>query len=270
MASSSDDAGSLRDHSTDDRIDTSSEDARTISDRSDRTESSAECRWKTDHFHYQECSRYFDCPTHTIPRRLSIDRDGGLRGSPHTERDTQDSTVDAPPSQDSSRPESLSSARARSNASTPELPQQLTTEDWDAPQDTAGPSGTTHERGILGEEGHDEGTQSSWSFAASQPSADSTIRAMESPGYEAARPPVPSFEAPLPLSPPLRGSRGSSGNPPGYHGHALPPVPRQRGYGASRRPSDAGLPRWVPDAEVTYCPICQTQFSFFVRKHHCR
>lgn len=30
------------------------------------------------------------------------------------------------------------------------------------------------------------------------------------------------------------------------------------------------LPRWQPDAEVTYCPICQTQFSIFVRKHHCR
>lgn len=33
---------------------------------------------------------------------------------------------------------------------------------------------------------------------------------------------------------------------------------------------DIVLPRWQPDAEVTYCPICRTQFSFFVRKHHCR
>jgi hypothetical protein len=30
------------------------------------------------------------------------------------------------------------------------------------------------------------------------------------------------------------------------------------------------LPRWQPDGEVTYCPICSTQFSFFIRKHHCR
>jgi len=30
------------------------------------------------------------------------------------------------------------------------------------------------------------------------------------------------------------------------------------------------IPRWQPDAEVTYCPICSTQFSFFIRKHHCR
>lgn len=33
---------------------------------------------------------------------------------------------------------------------------------------------------------------------------------------------------------------------------------------------DIVLPRWQPDAEVTYCPICSTQFSFFIRKHHCR
>lgn len=35
-------------------------------------------------------------------------------------------------------------------------------------------------------------------------------------------------------------------------------------------PLEFVLPRWQPDAEVTYCPICQTQFSIFVRKHHCR
>lgn len=37
-----------------------------------------------------------------------------------------------------------------------------------------------------------------------------------------------------------------------------------------RRTQDVALPRWQSDAEVTYCPICKTQFSFFVRKHHCR
>ncbi|OTA84580.1 hypothetical protein M434DRAFT_400420 [Hypoxylon sp. CO27-5] len=37
-----------------------------------------------------------------------------------------------------------------------------------------------------------------------------------------------------------------------------------------RSPQDITLPRWQPDSEVTYCPICHTQFSFFVRKHHCR
>jgi hypothetical protein len=37
-----------------------------------------------------------------------------------------------------------------------------------------------------------------------------------------------------------------------------------------REPVEYSLPRWQPDAEVTYCPICNAQFSIFVRKHHCR
>ncbi|KAI1465665.1 FYVE-domain-containing protein [Daldinia caldariorum] len=37
-----------------------------------------------------------------------------------------------------------------------------------------------------------------------------------------------------------------------------------------RPPQEITLPRWQPDNEVTFCPICRTQFSFFVRKHHCR
>lgn len=37
-----------------------------------------------------------------------------------------------------------------------------------------------------------------------------------------------------------------------------------------RRNNSIVLPRWQPDAEVTYCPICSNQFSWFNRKHHCR
>ena len=40
-----------------------------------------------------------------------------------------------------------------------------------------------------------------------------------------------------------------------------------------RRPStvrDFVLPRWQPDSEVSKCPICGTQFTFWYRKHHCR
>ncbi|EQL30053.1 hypothetical protein BDFG_07395 [Blastomyces dermatitidis ATCC 26199] len=30
------------------------------------------------------------------------------------------------------------------------------------------------------------------------------------------------------------------------------------------------LPQWQSDSEVSKCPICDTQFSFWYRKHHCR
>ena len=45
------------------------------------------------------------------------------------------------------------------------------------------------------------------------------------------------------------------------------PGPRPQ---AGRQPSEIVLPRWQPDSDVTYCPICHAQFSIFVRKHHCR
>ncbi|KAK0734124.1 hypothetical protein B0T26DRAFT_633212 [Lasiosphaeria miniovina] len=62
-------------------------------------------------------------------------------------------------------------------------------------------------------------------------------------------------QAPLPPSPP----------PP-----PPPPPPHHPAPADSRSPSEFIVPRWQPDAEVTYCPICRTQFSIFVRKHHCR
>ena len=30
------------------------------------------------------------------------------------------------------------------------------------------------------------------------------------------------------------------------------------------------LPKWQPDGDVSACFVCETHFSFFFRKHHCR
>ena len=37
-----------------------------------------------------------------------------------------------------------------------------------------------------------------------------------------------------------------------------------------RSDSDIVLPHWQADAEVNACPVCQAEFSFWYRKHHCR
>ncbi|GAW20685.1 hypothetical protein ANO14919_101940 [Xylariales sp. No.14919] len=44
-------------------------------------------------------------------------------------------------------------------------------------------------------------------------------------------------------------------------------VPRQQRPATSQ---EFTIPRWQPDAEVQFCPICNVQFSMFLRKHHCR
>lgn len=38
----------------------------------------------------------------------------------------------------------------------------------------------------------------------------------------------------------------------------------------SRQGSDIELPKWQPDAEVSKCPVCEQEFTFLFRKHHCR
>lgn len=35
-------------------------------------------------------------------------------------------------------------------------------------------------------------------------------------------------------------------------------------------PTDYAVPKWQSDSEVTHCPICKSQFTFWFRKHHCR
>jgi hypothetical protein len=67
-------------------------------------------------------------------------------------------------------------------------------------------------------------------------------------------------ERPLPPSPP------APPPPP----HPLPRTLRPTVPTIDRRQSDIRLPPWQPDADVTQCPVCHSQFSFWHRKHHCR
>lgn len=70
-----------------------------------------------------------------------------------------------------------------------------------------------------------------------------------------------------PLAGPLTGSDTRSGSR--ITDRPLPPRPLRR-PSQSRLAPEIRLPRWQPDAEVGRCPICNTTFSFWYRKHHCR
>jgi hypothetical protein len=47
-------------------------------------------------------------------------------------------------------------------------------------------------------------------------------------------------------------------------------TPGPRGQEFRGQQGDVLLPRWQADNEVSHCPVCRNQFSFFYRKHHCR
>lgn len=111
---------------------------------------------------------------------------------------------------------------------------------------------------------------------------DLTVSPRTAAGSQNELPPLPSYAteamSPEPRSDmrPSSSQTGRRGDGPTFQATGLAPTQSAQQARASepqgvrRRPSEFTLPRWQPDAEVTLCPICRTQFSIFVRKHHCR
>ncbi|EFY98612.2 zinc finger domain-containing protein [Metarhizium robertsii ARSEF 23] len=263
------------------------------------------CRWKTAEFHDQECSRYFDCPSHVVERELS--------DSDHVEQ-----------SQRADSPEAGPSAGIQIS-DTEDAPRRPSTDDESNTQPESGHSHVQTQTALESE------ASASHRQSAIQSASLSTAQSADEHQNE---PPVvlPIRSSSIPIPPPSQSresavreeaARAQVHNMPDprvnwadlesrYRGAYLqtahegehqameslprtmirprdvhhPPAPSRRRESEGRRASqdhrvnrprgdgsvtpEFVLPRWQPDAEVTYCPICHTQFSFFVRKHHCR
>ncbi|KAK5122651.1 hypothetical protein LTR85_003914 [Meristemomyces frigidus] len=71
------------------------------------------------------------------------------------------------------------------------------------------------------------------------------------------------------LTTPPRARPAAPGRPSGGDGSTRASI-SSGGGGSRRRESDMSVSKWQPDAEVSRCPVCHTEFSFWYRKHHCR
>ena len=228
------------------------------------------CRWRTGLYYDRECSRYFDCPSHVVERALSEADQESVEQQPEEPEGTQ-SSLDpgaiSPLSEGEAEAEAEDEVertrRIRAQAPSPE---ELATTGRAAEGTTT--DGRTHETAIS-QQGESSSSQpalalepASGDFMASPVAIPEPASRVDGPVFGSQRidlattTPVPplrlvsrpiSRPAPVPATP-----------------SPIPPTPTERA------PSEVPLPRWQPDSEATYCPICGTQFSIFVRKHHCR
>lgn len=248
------------------------------SDQRDRTV----CPWRTRQYHDRECSRYFDCPSHLVERALSDAEPDESDGEPEEEhREQGDGGSEGTHSHPEpgailplSEGDDEHDAQIRARSPSPAVPPAAG--EAAADRTLGGYRAPELVRVQQEETGESSGSPirlADNSSAATQPHVE-----MEGPGTSGSGSgdAVPASPAPEPL----RRDSGTGFAPPALNISAASPAPATRlvarpspilSTPADRaRPSEVALPRWQPDSEVTYCPICGTQFSIFVRKHHCR
>lgn len=223
------------------------------------------CAWRTPQFHNQECARYFDCPTHMVERRLSLDESHELPSNEpvrHADHNTNEDELYSSEAENDVPTDGIRNLTIGSDVAPTVL------EAGPSPAREAEAGGSRAEERVVHRASSSQG-QLTPAPLRSEPS----LVTFHELGDSAS--PSPLVEAPAsPISPLSRqAGRGTASisTPQDRLEQAVSPLsPRRSHHGVPRDSPDFVLPRWQPDAEATYCPICYTQFSIFVRKHHCR
>lgn len=243
------------------------------------------CEWRTPRFHNQECERYFDCPTHIVERSLSTD---GEDEQPGPASRAQEPSEFSPGANSSHQVTSLS----HNNDSTTEnlfhtnvvshpladdseddqarATEILTSETTSPPQQLAPPR--TSSLPEL-QQNANLPIPSNIRTPTQRRNVDEISLFPQSSHQSVPTPPAapPSFTRQEDLIANFSSASGENRSRPSSFPEQRPPVPvRRANEELPISPQEVMLPRWQPDNDTTFCPICRTQFSIFVRKHHCR
>ncbi|CAH0049406.1 unnamed protein product [Clonostachys solani] len=233
----------------------------------------APCPWRTSLYYDEECSRYFDCPSHGIERRLSVDEQpasldiepGNHSGVHINSTETGGARLESSELRPGER-SALNSGSHQHQGTTSAAPSRLNME-------ISGLSSSAPTASLLNvgaEFGEPSGSQPGATYGANASLASQNIHRNNSREDGEGHSDIDRFRG-LDLNAALNMPLPETQR--GEPSIRLPiqdeEIDAQHG-GSESVSSDFALPRWQPDAEVTYCPICQTQFSIFVRKHHCR
>lgn len=268
------------------------------------------CPHRNARFHDQECARYFDCPSHLLERATSeaaasdeqldeenqeegVEEEEGNShneiahvnedepGGPETDDDPAGGAeLEAGPEADNAGHDVVdltASSPGDNQPSSPEIVSGVSqvpgTERGGTEPFGQGRSRLEHEVIDLTGDSSEESAQpgpsnSNHNVERALPTLPPSASGSSVSSHRSAGSGSPSFHRrpATPPSPPPASRRRTSSNA----FAATRASHQQQRLPESRRPSDLVLPRWQPDAEVTLCPICHTQFSIFIRKHHCR
>ncbi|KAL2271110.1 hypothetical protein VTJ83DRAFT_481 [Remersonia thermophila] len=246
-----------------------SDSASSRSDSDASQASDAACPWRTSRYWDQECSRYFDCPTHTLERAPSeLGRQDGPQGEATQER------ADAPerpgrrgePGSVSPLGEGQSDDDNDGPSRVPPSPLRLDAEEGRGAPDPSGLAAS--EPVVPGPPARRASSDRPGSSADSSPPFQPPTHPRHARPETGGMPPTAAAAEPRAAEP--RASNASVSGPSPATRLVSRPAAALPSPTPPAPPSPIVLPRWQPDSEATYCPICGTQFSIFVRKHHCR
>ena len=235
------------------------------------------CPYRSSRFSDGECARFLDCPTHRRARPLNtenVEAEQEQSEEDHHHHDNTDSSAPLPPQSRFGTfildhgSQRLIWETGETSMERTDGPSRVNDIDTHAlAEDDHSTEGPITLREALQEGGPRNNSTTGVSMSALLPRLNNLTTSNPSPNSSSNSPQNwPTAPAYWPPS----SQQGQSQSQSHIQSHTQSHTQSQ-GQGQGQGPRiDFTLPRWQPDAEVTRCPICGSQFGFFIRKHHCR